>query len=46
MRKLEELPNSDKIMKDDVLLACHHGLTKDMINHMHNTIKEFINKNK
>ena len=46
MRKLEELPNSDKIMKDAVLLACHHGLTKDMINHMHNTIKEFINKNK
>ena len=46
MRKLDELPNSDKIMKDAVLLACHHGLTDEMINHMHKTINEFVDQNK
>ena len=46
MRKLDSLPNSDKIMKDAVLLACHHGLTDEMINHMHKTINQFIDKHK
>tara|TARA_Y100000389_G_scaffold196234_1_gene228840 strand:+ start:8345 stop:9538 length:1194 start_codon:yes stop_codon:yes gene_type:complete len=45
MRKLEKLPNSDRIMENAVLLACHHGLTEEMISHMHNTIDDFISKN-
>ena len=36
--------NADNIMRGGVLLACHHGLTDDMINHMHNVIEQFIKK--
>jgi len=46
MRKVKNLKNSDNIMKNAVLLACHHGLTKDMITYMHNTIEDFIKKHK
>ena len=35
-------PESDNIMKNGILLGCHHGLTKNMILHMHNSIDEFI----
>lgn len=34
--------NADNIMRGGVLLACHHGLNQEMINHMHGTIAEFI----
>ena len=34
--------NSDNIMRGGVLLACHHGMTDDMFNYMHNTISDFI----
>lgn len=45
MRKSEfGFPNADNIMKNGVLLACHHGLNDDMISHMHTTIKNFIKK--
>jgi CDP-6-deoxy-D-xylo-4-hexulose-3-dehydrase len=36
-------PESDNVMKNGILLGCHHGLTKNMILHMHNSIEEFIN---
>ncbi|MBQ50011.1 MAG: NarL family transcriptional regulator [Zetaproteobacteria bacterium] len=38
-----EYTNSDNVMRGGVLIACHHGLTGDMIGHMHNTISEFLN---
>jgi CDP-6-deoxy-D-xylo-4-hexulose-3-dehydrase len=34
--------NADNVMKGGVLLACHHGLTNEMINHMHDKISEFL----
>jgi CDP-6-deoxy-D-xylo-4-hexulose-3-dehydrase len=34
--------NADNIMKGGVLLACHHGLNQEMIDHMQGTIAEFI----
>ena len=37
-----EYTNSDNVMRGGVLIACHHGLTGDMIGHMHNTISEFL----
>ena len=37
-------PEADKVMKNGILIACHHGLTKDMIKHIHNSIDEFITK--
>ena len=37
-------PEADKVMKNGILLACHHGLTKKMIRHIHMSIDEFIKK--
>ncbi len=37
-------PEADKVMKNGILIACHHGLTKKMINHIHNSIDEFLLK--
>lgn len=35
-------PEADKVMKNGLLLACHHGLTKKMLNHIHSSIYDFI----
>jgi len=37
-------PEADKVMKNGILIACHHGLTKKMISHIHKSIDEFIIK--
>ncbi len=37
-------PESDRVMKNGILIACHHGLTSKMIKHIHNTIELFIKK--
>ncbi len=37
-------PEADKVMRNGILIACHHGLTKKMIKHIHNSIDEFILK--
>ena len=38
-------PEADKVMRNGILIACHHGLTSKMINHIHKSIDEFIKKN-
>ena len=35
-------PESDKVMKNGILIACHHGLNKKMIKHIHKSISDFI----
>lgn len=35
-------PESDKVMRGGMLLGCHHGLTGEMIEHMKNSIREFL----
>jgi len=40
----EGYPESDKVMRNGILIACHHGLTKKMINHIHKSIDEFMSK--
>jgi len=35
-------PEADKVMKNGILIACHHGLTDKMIDHIHNSIDEFM----
>ena len=35
-------PEADKVMKNGILIACHHGLTRAMIKHIHNSIDEFL----
>ena len=37
-------PEADKVMRNGILLACHHGLTKQMIRHIHMSIDEFVKK--
>ena len=37
-------PEADKVMRNGILLACHHGLNKKMIKHIHASIDEFIEK--
>ena len=35
-------PEADKVMKNGILIACHHGMTVKMMRHVHDTITEFI----
>lgn len=35
-------PNADNVMRGGILIACHHGLTNKMIDHIHNSFIEFI----
>ena len=35
-------PNADNVTRGGMLLACHHGLTDDMLAHIHSSIDEFI----
>ena len=35
-------PEADKVMRNGILIACHHGLTKPMISHIHRSIDKFI----
>ena len=40
--KSENVAND--VMKNGILIACHHGLTDKMINHIHSSIDEFMLK--
>ena len=35
-------PQSDNVMKNGILIACHHGLSKKMTKHIHKTVENFI----
>ena len=35
-------PEADKVMKNGILIACHHGLNNKMIEHIHKSIDKFI----
>ena len=37
-------PEADKVMKNGILIACHHGLTNKMIDHIHSSIDIFISE--
>ena len=37
-------PNADFVMKNGVLLPCHHGLTEEMFKKIHFTINQFLKK--
>ena len=37
-------PEADKVMRNGILIACHNGLTKNMINHIHYSIDAFMKK--
>jgi CDP-6-deoxy-D-xylo-4-hexulose-3-dehydrase len=45
MRKDPEgYPVADDVMKNGVLIACHHGLNDEMINHVHQSFEEFASQ--
>jgi CDP-6-deoxy-D-xylo-4-hexulose-3-dehydrase len=35
-------PLADRIMEGGVLLACHHGLTPEMLSHLHQGVSDFL----
>ena len=35
-------PEADKVMRNGILIACHHGLNSKMISHIHKSIDKFI----
>lgn len=37
-------PEADKVMRNGILIACHHGLSKKMIKHIQSSIDLFIKK--
>ncbi len=37
-------PEADKVMRNGILIACHHGLTNPMIEHIQKSIDLFIYK--
>ncbi len=41
-KNIKKYPIADEIMKNGILIACHHGLNKKMLSHLKNSIKLFI----
>tara|TARA_Y100000591_G_scaffold332001_1_gene367758 strand:- start:1882 stop:3090 length:1209 start_codon:yes stop_codon:yes gene_type:complete len=40
----EGYPVADKVMKNGILLACHHGLTEKMFRHLYSSLNIFFKK--
>ncbi|MDA7797200.1 aminotransferase class I/II-fold pyridoxal phosphate-dependent enzyme [Gammaproteobacteria bacterium] len=40
----DDFVNADNVMRGGILLALHHGLTDEMINHIHSSCEIFLNK--
>lgn len=40
--KADDFIQTDKVMKGGILLACHHGLTDEMFNHIHQSVTLFL----
>lgn len=38
----DDFVNADRVMKQGILLACHHGLTEEMIQHLYDSIDLFM----
>jgi CDP-4-dehydro-6-deoxyglucose reductase, E1 len=36
-------PNADRVMKGGMLIGCHHGLTQEMLDHIHHSFQKFVN---
>lgn len=35
-------PNADQVMRGGILVGCHHGLTNEMMAHIHESFEEFV----
>lgn len=36
-------PHTDQVMRGGILLGCHHGLTQEMMEHIHDSFQKFAN---
>ncbi|MDP1573512.1 MAG: aminotransferase class I/II-fold pyridoxal phosphate-dependent enzyme [Coxiellaceae bacterium] len=43
-KKVAEYPNADRVMRGGILFACHHGLTQEMFDHVHASVKIFLDQ--
>lgn len=43
-RNSQGYPNADRVMKGGFLVGCHHGLTEEMVEHIHTSFEEFVNQ--
>ena len=41
-KRVAEYPNADRAMRGGILLACHHGLTQEMLDHVHASFDVFL----
>jgi CDP-4-dehydro-6-deoxyglucose reductase, E1 len=41
---LDGYPQADNVMRGGILLACHHGLTQEMRDHIHASCELFLNQ--
>jgi len=39
---VSDFPEADKVMRGGILLACHHGLTPEMLAHVHESVALFL----
>lgn len=44
VRVVGSLKNADKIMKDTILIGCHHGMNQEMLNYLFAKFKEFLGR--
>ena len=42
--KANEFINSDNVMRNGILIGCHHGLNNKLIKHIHKSIEFFLSK--
>lgn len=42
--KVNQFPNSDYIMRNGILIGCHHGLSLKEVKYMHKIIREYFKK--
>ena len=40
----DEFVNADRVMRQGILLACHHGLNNEMMSHLYKSIDLFISQ--
>lgn len=41
-RSSEGYPHTDQVMRGGMLMACHHGLNDEMMTHIHDSFKAFV----
>ena len=37
-------PNADRVMRGGMLIACHHGLSEEQVDYMHDTFSDFASR--